>query len=63
MSRSLSARQSFNSDSYEYAISHSAPCSAPPEGGGWGNSTYYVMRTCHFALKIGTHNSVNSGGF
>ena len=33
-----------------------------PRGGG-GNSTYYVMGTCHFARKIGTHNSVNSGGF
>ena len=32
------------------------------EGGG-GNSTYYVMGTWHFARKIGTHNSVNSGGF
>ena len=31
--------------------------------GGGGNSTYYVMGTCHFARKIGTHNSVNSGGF
>ena len=28
-----------------------------------GNSTYYVIGTCHFARKIGTHNSVNSGGF
>ena len=33
-----------------------------PRGGG-GNSTYYVTGTCHFAQKIGTHNSVNSGGF
>ena len=33
-------------------------------GGGGGNSTYYVMMgTCHFARKIGIHNSVNSGGF
>ena len=32
-------------------------------GGGGGNSTYYVTGTCHFARKIGTHNSVNSGGF
>ena len=31
--------------------------------GGGGNSTYYVMGMCHFARKIGTHNSVNSGGF
>ena len=28
-----------------------------------GNSTYYVTGTCHFAWKIGIHNSVNSGGF
>ena len=39
-----------------------------PEGrvllsGGGGNSNYYVTGTCHFARKIGTHNSVNSGGF
>ena len=33
-----------------------------PLGAG-GNSTYYVTGTCHFARKIGTHNSVNSGGF
>ena len=32
-------------------------------GGGGGNSTFYVTGTCHFARKIGTHNSVNSGGF
>ena len=32
-------------------------------GGGGDNSTYYVMGTCHFARKIGTHYSVNSGGF
>ena len=38
------------------------PCSGSLWGGG-GNSTYYVKRTCHFARKIGTHNSVNSGGF
>ena len=31
--------------------------------GGGGNSTHYVTGTCHFSLKIGTHNSVNSGGF
>ena len=27
-----------------------------------GISTYHVTGTCHFAQKIGTHNSVNSGG-
>ena len=30
---------------------------------GGGISTYYLTGTCHFAQKIGTHNSVNSGGF
>ena len=28
-----------------------------------GNSTYHLMGTCRFARKIGTHNSVNPGGF
>ena len=32
-------------------------------GGGGGNATSYVTGACHFARKIGTHNSVNSGGF
>ena len=32
-------------------------------GGGGGNSAYYVTGTCHFARKIGTHNSVDSCGF
>ena len=31
--------------------------------GGGGNSAYYVTGTCHFSRKIGTHNSVNYGGF
>ena len=30
---------------------------------GGGISTYFLTGTCHFARKIGTHNSVNSGGF
>ena len=28
-----------------------------------GDSTNYVTGACHFARKIGTHNSVDSGGF
>ena len=28
-----------------------------------GILTYFLTGTCHFARKIGTHNSVNSGGF
>ena len=27
------------------------------------HSTYFVIGTCHFARKIDTHDSVNSGGF
>ena len=30
---------------------------------GGGNSTCYVTGTCHFAQKVGTHNSVNFVGF
>ena len=32
-------------------------------GGGGDISTYHLTGTCHFARKIGTHNSINSGGF
>ena len=34
-----------------------------PRGRGGGNSIYHATGTCHFARKIGTHNSLNSGGF
>ena len=39
------------------------PCYSLGGGGGGSNSTYYMTDTCHFARKIGTHNSGNSGGF
>ena len=53
-----------------YIVSRTWPlCSAEilvdgvnPLTGGGGISTYFQTRTCHFARKIGTHNSVNSGG-
>ena len=31
--------------------------------GGGSISAYYVTGTCRFTREIGTHNSVNSGGF
>ena len=40
-------------------IAHLLPMSTT----GGDISTYFLTGTCHFARKIGTHNSVNSGGF
>ena len=57
--------KSLNYKQLSYATHHEKKMNTvlSPPGGGRDVSTYYVTTTCHFARKIGTHSSANSGGF
>ena len=64
----LKARNEGEIQLSKYFILDSAPFSVffvfadGNHGGGGGFSTHFLTGTCHFARKIGTNNSVNSGG-